>query len=81
MGCGSNVAYIRAALILIETNNTALIRRVEVGDVPLMKAAQAAHDVAGLVKAYRTANAEDHVAFAKIVGPATIFDNMIVPAI
>jgi hypothetical protein len=51
------------------------------GQKPLLKAAREAKHLAGLVKAYRTAPASDHVAFAKIIGAETLFDTVISPAI
>ena len=39
-----------------------------------------ARQLGELVAAYRSATASDRIAFAKVVGPDTIFDTVLVPA-
>ena len=79
--CGSNPPYVRAAVTMIETENAHLVNRVLLGDVGLLEAARDAQRLAGLVKAYRTAAAGDHIAFARVIGATTLFDNAVAPAI
>ena len=79
--CGSCPGYVRAAAVLIEAENQRAIAQVLRGDVPLLKAAAGAKHLAGLVKAYRAAPAADHVAFAKVIGAAALFDAAVAPAI
>jgi hypothetical protein len=74
--CGSNVPYVRAGVALIKTENIILAGRATRGHVSLLKAAREARRLGDLLKAYRAADASDHVAFAKIVGPETMFNNM-----
>lgn len=77
--CGSCRAYVQAALILIKSENMTLIERVRRGHVPLPTAAKQMKQLADLVNAYRTAGAADRVAFAKTIGPTTLFDSALVP--
>jgi hypothetical protein len=79
--CGSNVHYIAAAVILLRAEDSTLLDRALRGAVPLLAAANQAKRVACLVDAYRAASADDLVAFTRIVGPASIWDNVIAPVI
>jgi hypothetical protein len=79
--CGSCPQYVRAAVTLIEAENAALVNCVLVGNVSLLEAARDAQRLAGLIKAYKTANAADHIAFARAIGPTNIFDSVVAPAI
>ena len=79
--CGSNIHYVRAAVTLIQAENTLLMTRVLAGHASLLKAAHDARGLAGLVKAYRVTTDDDHVAFARVIGPTTLFDNAVAPAI
>jgi hypothetical protein len=78
---GSNIHYVRAVITLIQSENTVLLARVLAGKVAVQAAAREVDRLAKLVTAYRTAGANDHVAFAKAVGPTTLFDNSLVPAL
>jgi hypothetical protein len=80
MACGSNAPYIRSAIVLLKTENFTLVDRVLAGHVPLMAAAREARPLAELVGAYRSAAAEDHVAFARVIGPTALFDTAVAPA-
>jgi hypothetical protein len=79
MRCGSSVPYVRAAIALLRSENTSLITSVMHGDVPLLAAARGVGQLASLVAAYRQASAADRVAFAKVIGPSTLFENSLVP--
>jgi hypothetical protein len=79
--CGSNVAYVRAAIALLKSENTTLLEHALCGQAPLVSTAKQVKQVAALVEAYRTATAADRVAFAKTIGPTTLFDSALVPAI
>jgi len=81
VACGSNRAYVAAMVILVHAENTTLIARVLSGCIGIVEAAQDAKRVAGLVHAYRQAYAADHLAFAKAIGPETLFDHVVVPAV
>ena len=80
LGCGACVAYTRAAVILLQSENATMLERVLRGHTPISTAAQQLKQVAALVDAYRTAAAADRVAFAKTIGPTTLFDTALVPA-
>jgi hypothetical protein len=79
--CGTNPAYVRAAIVLLRSENATLLSRVLRGDLPLLAAAAQVKRVANLVEAYRTASAGDRVAFARTVGSTVLFDTTLVPAI
>src|SRR5262245_6417653 len=53
--CGSNVAYIQAAIILLKAENASLIQDVVAGRVPILQAAREAHRLVNLITAYREA--------------------------
>jgi hypothetical protein len=80
LGCGSNVAYIIAAITLVRSEDAALRERVLRGAVPLLAAARQAQQMAKLIAAFRNASAGDRVAFARAVGPTVLFDTVLVPA-
>jgi NAD(P)H-nitrite reductase large subunit len=81
LSCGSCIAYVQAALVLLKSENVAMLERVLCGQVPLLVAAKQLKQVAALVDAYRAAAAVDRVAFARAVGPTVLFDDTLVPAI
>src|SRR5262245_25897266 len=53
--CGSNVAYVRAALVLLKSEDFPLLGRALAGHVSLPEAAREVTKVAELVAAYRAA--------------------------
>jgi hypothetical protein len=80
MACGSNTAYVAAAIVLIESENKTLIDRVLTGKVSLLAAAKEIRRLAELVTAYRKASAADRVLFARVIGPSVLFDNSATPS-
>jgi hypothetical protein len=81
LSCGSCVTYVQAAVTLIKAENATMLERALRGQMPLQAAAKQVKQIANLVDAYRTASAADRVAFAKTIGPTTLFDSALVPAI
>jgi hypothetical protein len=79
--CGSNPHYVHAAVIVLQSEDKALLHRVLSGDVSLLAAAKQVQQVAKLVAAHRKASAADRVAYARTIGPTVLFDDMLVPAI
>jgi hypothetical protein len=75
--CGSNVAYIRAAIVVLRSENSALLDRVLRGHIPLLDAARQVQQIVDLVAAYRAASEQDHVAFARAAGPERLFDELV----
>jgi homoserine kinase len=75
--CGSNVRYVRAAVILQQSENTALARDVLAGHVSLQTAAAQVQRVSDLVSAYRHATEPDRVAFARACNAEQIFDVLV----
>ena len=75
--CGSNVAYVQAALILLKANNAALVSDVLAGRVPILQAAREAKRLVDLIVAYREAKDPDRIAFARACGAEAIFDVLV----
>ena len=75
--CGSNISYVRAAIVLLKAENVTLLNRVLSGDAPLVGAAQQAQRMADLISAYRSANYADRVAFVRTCGTDAIFDVLV----
>jgi hypothetical protein len=75
--CGSNVAYVQAAIILLRADNTSLVRDVRCGRVPILQAAREAQRLANLITAYREAKDPDRVAFARACGTEAIFNVLV----
>lgn len=81
MRCGSCIPYVQGGLALLQSENVSLLVKVAKGEVPLLAAARETRRLGALVAAYRAASASDRVAFARAVGPTTLFDNSLVPAL
>jgi hypothetical protein len=79
--CGASPAYVAAAIALIEADDPPLAARVRSGDVPLLEAAVTVKKRVQLLKAYRAADPEDLAALARVVGPAAVFDSVVLPAL
>jgi hypothetical protein len=65
---GSTPAQVTAAMIIIRSEDRALLEEVLRGDVPLLMAAKRVKRVADLISAYRNATNEDLVKAAKVIG-------------
>jgi len=78
---GSNAAYIRVMVALIQTGDQTLINKVLAGDLPVLTAGVQVRGLAVLLKAYKTATAETKAAFGRAVTIDDVFDNVIAPAI
>jgi hypothetical protein len=72
--CGSNVAYVQAALILMRAENASLVHDVLAGRVSILQAAREAQRLANLITAYREAKDPDRIAFVHACGAEAIFD-------
>jgi hypothetical protein len=79
--CGSNIAYVAAAIALIRAEDASLDWRVRHGRIPLRKAAAGVKKRAALIKAYREAAPEDLTALVRAVGAERMFDQAITPAL
>jgi len=72
--CGSNVAYIQAAIILLKAENASRVQDVVGGRVPILQAAREAARLVNLVTAYRKAQDPDRIAFARACGTEAILN-------
>lgn len=79
--CGASLHYVQAMIVLVKAENTSLLKRVLAGEVPVLAAAKQTKQLARLVDAYRNASADEKVAFARAVGPTTLFDDSLIPAL
>ena len=77
MACGSNVAYVQAAIILLKADNASLVHDVRAGKVPILQAAREAERLVNLITAYREAKDPDRIAFARACGVETIFNTLV----
>jgi hypothetical protein len=75
--CGSNVAYIQAAIILLKADNTSLVAEVLAGRVSILQAAREAKRMVSLVTAYREAKDPGRVAFARACGAEEILNVLV----
>jgi hypothetical protein len=75
--CGSNVAYVQAAIILLKADNASLVHDVRAGKVPILQAAREAERLVNLITAYREAKDPDRIAFARACGVETIFNTLV----
>jgi hypothetical protein len=73
--CGSNVQYVKAAVTLLKSE--ARLDSVLKGHIPLLGAATQAKRVADLVSAYRSANDQERVAFARACNAEKIFEVLV----
>jgi hypothetical protein len=78
---GSNIAYLRAASILIQYGDAGFIALVETGRVPLLEAAARVQKRVELVRAYRNAEPEDRIWLGRAEGATAIFDAVVTPAL
>ncbi len=75
--CGSNVHYVRAAIVVLRAENSVLLDRVLCGHVSLLAAASQVRRLVDLIAAYRAATEKDHVASFRVVGPDRVFDEVV----
>jgi hypothetical protein len=75
--CGSNVDYVRAAIVVLRSENSVLLDHVLRGHVPLLAAASQVRRLVDLLAAYRAADAKDHVASFRVLGPDRVFDEVV----
>jgi hypothetical protein len=75
--CGSNVHYIRAAIILLRSKDSVLLDRVLRGHIPLLAAASQVRRFVDLVAAYQAADVKDHVDSFRVLGPERVFDEAV----
>ena len=81
IACGSNVAYVAAAVTLLKSEDGVLLDRALRGATPLLAAASEAGAVARLVSAYRGASPDDLATFTRTIGVANIWDEILVPVL
>src|SRR5262249_2128724 len=79
--CGSNVAYVQAAIIILQTEDLALRDAVLSGKVPLLTAAAAMKSTAKLISAYRASDGADKFALGQAVTPEKVWTATILPVL
>jgi hypothetical protein len=75
--CGANLAYVQAAVVLLKAEATHLLERVLRGEENLLTAAARAKRVASLLDAYRHADNDDRIVFARAAGIGTLLDTLV----
>jgi hypothetical protein len=78
---GSCVPYVEAMVVLIQTEDTELIRSVLCGDLPVLGTARMVKARAKATAAYQQMSTADKAAFGAIVGPGELWDSAVAPAI
>jgi hypothetical protein len=78
---GSSVAYVKAAITIIQSEDHELADRVLIGEAPVLATARALTRRAKLMDGFRQAAPEDLAAFGRTVGAGTIFDGIVIPAL
>jgi hypothetical protein len=81
VACGSCPQYVEAMAILLASHNQDLIDKVLAGELPVQAAAKQVRKLVDLVTAYLNASPMDRVNFARIIGPARLWDEIMVPVI
>jgi len=88
--CGSNMHYVRAAVVLIETENRSISESVLAGHLPLLEAADRVRlqrkarrslSVDAAVSAWRSWTPEQRAEFGRGAGVAEVWDDAISPVI
>jgi hypothetical protein len=78
--CGSGVVYVRSAVVVLQSEDRSIRERVLRGWVSLHAAAALMAKRAAIIAAYRAGAGADRIAAMKTIGPTTVFDNDLVPA-
>jgi hypothetical protein len=71
---GSTPAHVRAAVILLKSEDEPLLDYALRGEISLLKAAKQARRVADLVNAYRSASRDDLITATRILGSIVVPD-------
>src|SRR5262249_53414925 len=77
--CGSTVAYVAAAITIIQSENTAIQKEVFHGQLSLLAVACRLRRLARLINAYRQTEGPDRAMFGHTIGLDVLFDDAIVP--
>jgi hypothetical protein len=78
--CGSNVKYVLAAIVVLRSENAALLDHVLRGHIALLDAASQVRRLVELTAAYRATDVNDHVASFRALGPDRVFDEVVMAA-
>ena len=77
----SSRVAVKDALTILQAEDEELVARVLKGRTTSAHAAAQVRSRARLVDAFRSATADDRIAFGRAVGPATLFDTTVMPAL
>jgi Arc/MetJ-type ribon-helix-helix transcriptional regulator len=76
----SNAEYVRAAVVILQSEDAALRDAVLTGRMSLLAGAKSVKRKVDLVAAYRAADSSDKLGFAHIISPEVIWSEVIEPA-
>lgn len=79
--CGSNIEYVRAAVVLLRGDDETLQTSVLTGHTSLLAAAAQVRRLVDLIAAYRNASSAQKAAAGRAVGIDMVWDEMIIPTI
>jgi hypothetical protein len=78
---GTNPAYVAAAVALIKAGDDDLIKKVLRGSASLLAAAGSVRRVVRMVEDFGMSSATERRWFGQAVGPAKVFDDVVVAAL
>jgi hypothetical protein len=78
---GSNPVYVKAGLVLLQSENSQLRDNALAGRISLLAAAAKAKPVAKIVAAIRAATADDLAIAGRIIGAKAVWETMVAAVI
>ncbi len=78
---GCSRSLIDAARVILESQDQALLRVVLSGQITLIPAAATVRRRVRLIESFKAASPDDLVELGRAIGPATLFDSLVAPAL
>jgi hypothetical protein len=78
---GTNLAYTAATVVLVKAGDDDLIEKVLRGSVSLLAAAGSVRRVVRMVEDFGMSTATERRLFGRVIGPAKVFDDIVVAAL
>ena len=78
--CGAGIRYTIAAKV-VQSQDSGLRADVLSGRISLLEAVTRVRQINRLVSAYQKSTGEDLAQFGRLIGPAKVFDEIIIPAL
>jgi hypothetical protein len=81
LSCGSHKDSVAAALVILKTEDNALLADVLSGHVPLLSTARSMKHAVELIDAFRQSDTTELQIFGRAIGPERIFDQVVIPTL